>query len=79
MKTDRVSNIYLEREAERPPGGEKAPWRRMLRAGSPQGTRSRWTRMALDEYWPGAHDAQWAARLHASLHNLGHTRLKYRA
>ena len=80
MKIDRVSNIYLvERETERPPGGDEAPWSRMLRAGALQGARSRWPCMTLDEYWPGAQDAQWTARLQASLHNLGHTRLKYRA
>jgi hypothetical protein len=79
MKTDRVSNIYLaEREDERSPGGEDAPWSRLLRAGAPQGARSHGQCMTIDSYWPGAQDAQWSARLQASLHNLGRTRLKYR-
>lgn len=80
MKTDRVSNIYLaEREDERTSGGEDAPWSRMLRAGAPQGARSNGLCMTIDQYWPGGQDAQWSARLQASLHNLGRTRLKYRA
>ncbi|MHB0939203.1 MAG: hypothetical protein ACYDCO_03670 [Armatimonadota bacterium] len=80
MKTDRVSNIYqAEQEHERSSGGEGPPWSRILRAGSAQGARSRWLYMTLDQYWPGAQDARWTARLQASLHNLGHTRLKYRA